>query len=173
MHIVNSEYKTPKQNINKGSFVGQYTINPSTSANGVTIKDTSIQTELSNQIAAGRLPAPKLDSQGNPVTYYAIYFPPGKKISALGSKSCVSGGFCAYHGTVAASKSINEYYYGVHPDFQAGSGCDTGCGSGNIFQNYCIIASHELTEMITGMFQNNSYIFSSRIQSKVTLNNSF
>ena len=148
--IVNSEYKTPTQNISKGSFVGQYTITPSSRANGITIKDTSIQTELSAQIAAGRLPAPQVDSQSNPVTYYAVFFPPGKKISAYGATSCESGGFCAYHSTVAASGTINEYYYGVHPDMQAGSGCDRGCGAGTVFQNYCSVASHELTEMITG-----------------------
>ena len=96
------------------------------------------------------MPTPQLDSQGNPVTYYAIYFPPGKKITAFGSSSCASGGFCAYHGTVAASGSIKQYYYGVHPDMQAGSGCATGCGTGNVFQNYCGVSSHELIEMITG-----------------------
>ena len=151
IHVVNSEYKTPTQNINKGSFTGQYTITPSAGANGATITDASIQTELSAQIAAGRLPAPQVDSQSNPVTYYAIYFPPGKKISAFGSTSCASGGFCAYHGTVAASASRNEYYYAVHPDMQAGSGCASGCGTGNVFQNYCAVSSHELIEMMTGV----------------------
>ena len=147
---MNNEYKTPTQNINKGSFLGLYTITPSAGANGGTITDTNIQRELSAQIAAGHLPTPQLDAQNNPVTYYAIYFPPGKKITAFGSSSCASGGFCAYHGTVAASGATNQYYYGVHPDMQAGSGCATGCGSGNVFQNYCAVSSHELIEMITG-----------------------
>ena len=91
-----------------------------------------------------------MDSQGNPVTYYAIFFPPSVTITLGNSKSCSGGGFCAYHGTVAKGGNINEFYYGVHPDMQAGSGCASGCGSGNIFQNYCQVASHELTEMITG-----------------------
>ena len=149
---VNSEYRTSTQNISKGSFIGQYTITPSLRVDGATVTDDSIQTELSAQVTAGHLPAPQVDTQGNPVTYYAVYFPPGKSISAFGSSSCVGGGFCAYHGTVAASGSRKEYYYAVHPDMQAGSGCASSCGSGNSFQNYCAIASHELTEMITGVY---------------------
>ena len=45
---------------------------------------------------------------------------------------------------------MREIYYGVHPDMQAGSGCDTGCGnSATPFSNYTSVASHELTETIT------------------------
>ena len=151
------EYHTPTQNINPGSFAGQYKITPTSNANGATIDDTVIQSELSAQINAGKLPAPELDSQGNPVTYYALYFPYGKSITAGSSTSCVGGGFCAYHGTVAAAGSVNEYFYGVHPDMQAGSGCDTGCGYGTTFQNYCQVSSHELVEMITGKNPNLKY----------------
>ena len=148
-NIVNTEYKTPKQNINKGSFAGLYTISPI--ARSATITDAIIQSEISSQITAGRLPAPQLDSQNNPVTYYAVFFPPGISINdGAGSVSCVD--YCAYHGTVAASGSLKEYYYGVHPDLQSSSGCYSGCGTGNVFQNYCSVASHELTEMITGKF---------------------
>jgi hypothetical protein len=53
MHVVNSEYSTPSQSINTGSFIGQYTITPSAAANGAFITDVSIQSELSAQIAAG------------------------------------------------------------------------------------------------------------------------
>ena len=142
------EYHTPTQNINPGSFVGQYKISPSPSANGATIDDTVIKSELSAQITAGKLPAPELDNQGNPVTYYALYFPHGKTITAGSDKSCSI--FCAYHDTVDAAGSVHEYFYGVHPDMQAGSGCDTGCGYGTTFQNNCQVSSHELVEMITG-----------------------
>ena len=159
--VVNSEYKTKSQNISTGSFVAQYTITPSANANKSLIDDADIMTELSNQIKSGHLPAPKLDTHGNPVTYYAVYFPPGISITLQGITSCSAWGFCAYHGTVAASAStsINEYYYGVHPDMQAGSGCDRDCGSGNIFENNCMIATHELTEMITGMLIDISIIY--------------
>ena len=58
--------------------------------------------------------------------------------------------YCSYHGTVRATGSINEFYYGIHPDFTEGSGCYDGCGGGSVFQNYCQVASHELVEMITG-----------------------
>ena len=148
--VVSTEYHTPTQNINPGSFADQYKIIPSTNANGATIDDTVIQSELTAQITAGNLPAPQLDSQGNPVTYYAIYFPNGKTITAGSDTSCVAGGFCAYHGTVAAADAVNEYFYGVHPYMQVGSGCDTGCGTGTTFQKNCQVSSHELVEMITG-----------------------
>jgi len=137
------------QHFVSGAFQTQVQITPSAGANGSTITDASIQSELTAQIAAGHLPAPALDAQGNAVTYYAIFFPPGKTISQGGSNSCVGGGFCAYHGTVAAGGGHNEYYYGVHPDMQAGSGCATGCGTSTTFGNYTSVASHELVEMMT------------------------
>ena len=145
------------QHIGRGSFVGQFTITPSSSSS--TIDDSTIQTELANQIAAGHLPAPTTDAAGNNNTYYAIFFPHGKTITQGGSSSCVAGGFCAYHGTVANAGG-HEIYYGVHPDMQSGSGCDTGCGSGTPFANYTSVASHEMTETITdcevGLATNNA-----------------
>ena len=59
--------------------------------------------------------------------------------------------FCAYHGTVAGSGTVKEFYYGVHPDMSPSSSCALGCGPGTTFQNYCSVASHELVEMITGI----------------------
>jgi hypothetical protein len=137
------------QTFTSGAFQQQVTITPSSANNGSTIDDSNIQAELTAQIAAGHLPAPQTDAQGNPVTYYAVFFPPGKTITQGGSSSCVAGGFCAYHGTVAASSGHGEYYYGVHPDMQAGSGCATGCGNSTTFGNYCSVSSHELVEMMT------------------------
>ncbi len=152
-----SEYDTTTQSgtrsnqvIGRGSFLGQFAITPSTSA--TTISDSTIQNELVAQIAAGHLPVPTTDAAGNPNTYYAIYFPHGKTITQGGASSCVAGGFCAYHGTVAASTSTGgvELYYGVHPDMQAGSGCDVGCGNAaTTFQNVTSVASHEMVETIT------------------------
>src|SRR6516162_8275920 len=121
---------------------------PSTSA--TTVDDSTIQSELETQIADGHLPAPTHDTAGNINTYYAVFFPHGTTITQGGSSSCVAGGFCAYHGTVAASGSIGEVYYGVHPDMQPGSGCDSGCGNAATnFDNQTSVASHEMTETIT------------------------
>ena len=136
------------QSIGRGSFSERVIIPPSTNASS--ISDATIQTELVNQIVAGHLPLPTTDAAGNNNTYYAIFFPHGKSITQGGATSCAAGGFCAYHGTVVASFPVGEIYYGVHPDMQAGSGCDTGCGSGaTAFDNYTSVASHEMVETIT------------------------
>ncbi len=134
--------------VNTGTSVAPVTITPAAARNGATITDAQIQAELDAQIAAGTLPAPTTDASGKPVTYYAVFFPPGKTINQGGSNSCVAGGFCAYHGTVALTAAHGEYYYGVHPDMQPGSGCATGCGSSTTFGNYTSVASHELVEMM-------------------------
>jgi hypothetical protein len=147
---------TSSQTIGRGSFLHQYVITPSTTS--TTVDDSTIQTEIAAQIAAGHLPAPTTDGNGNTNTYYAIFFPNGTTITQGGTSSCVGGGFCAYHGTVAPAGSLREFFYGVHPDMQAGSGCDTGCGAGSPFGNYTSVASHEMTETITdsevGLAQN-------------------
>ena len=76
-----------------------------------------------------------------------INFPPGVKITIQGGSSCVSGGFCAYHSTIATSPNS---YYGVLPDQSPGSGCDLGCGhAAAMFDNYSSVASHELIEAVT------------------------
>ncbi len=135
------------QIIGRGSFAAQYVITPSDTSNP--IDDSAIQTELANQITGGHLPAPTTDAAGNNNTYYAIFFPHGMSITLGTSGSCVSGGFCAYHGTIA-NVGGNEIYYGVHPDMQAGSGCFTGCGSNpTVFENQTSVASHEMIETIT------------------------
>ena len=126
-----TEYNTnfsggTNQIIGRGAFVIQVAITPSTTA--IPLDDSAIQTELVKQINAGHLPAPTSDAAGNNNTYYAIFFPHGQRVTQGGTGSCVAGGFCAYHGTIAAGGSVGEIYYGVHPDMQAGSGCDTGCG---------------------------------------------
>ena len=129
------------QTIGNGSFAGQVSITPAASRNGTTITDAQVQAELAAQISAGHLAAP------NANTYYAVFFPKGKKISQGGSSSCVSGGFCAYHGTVVGSSAT--WTYGVHHDNSSGSGCDSGCGSSTAFKNMSSVASHELIETVT------------------------
>jgi hypothetical protein len=148
------QYNTPVsggtgQTFGNGTFGGLFQIVPSAGNNGSTIDDTNIQAELLAQITAGHLPAPVLDSQGNPNTLYMIYFPPGKTITQGGSSSCVGGGFCAYHGTTSSTFQSHNVLYGVLPDMQAGSGCATGCGNSTTFGNYTSVTSHELTEAMT------------------------
>jgi len=137
------------QNIQHGAFVDQFTITPSVTSSTVT--DDQIRAELASQIIAGNLPTPTNDAQGNAHTYYAVFFPHGIVINLDGSLSCQI--FCAYHGTVASvmvgGKSY-EFYYGVHPDMQSGSGCESGCGTAaQPFGNYTSVASHEMIETIT------------------------
>ncbi|HET7784909.1 MAG TPA: hypothetical protein VFL36_02985, partial [Myxococcales bacterium] len=137
------------QAIARGGFVSRIQITPSAANNGSTIDDTQIQSELAAQINAGHLPVPTTDAAGNTNTYYAIFFPSGKTITQGGSSSCVAGGFCAYHGTIA-NVGGHEVYYGVHPHMGSGSGCATGCGnSPTTFQNQCSVASHEMIETVT------------------------
>jgi hypothetical protein len=136
------------QIIGHGSFSMQVTITPSAANNGATIDDVQIQAELSAQIAAGVLPAPTHDANGNNNTYYAVFFPHGKVLTLQGLSSCTF--FCAYHGTIANAGGAGEIYYGVHPDFQSGSGCELGCGAAATqFGNYTQVASHEMIETMT------------------------
>lgn len=121
-----------------GTSGGSITITPAKVSG--TIDDTAIQTEISNQIASGKLPAPDDN------TYYGINFPKGLTITQGGSSSCVQ--FCAYHGTFV--RNGQNVYYGVLPSIEAGTGCETGCGSSpTMFQNYTSVASHELVEAVT------------------------
>jgi len=148
------QYNTPVsggtgQTFGNGTFAGLFQIVPAAGNNGSTITDTQIQSELLSQITAGHLPAPVLDSQGNPNTLYMIYFPPGKTISQGGSNSCQAGGFCAYHGTTSSTFQSHNVLYGVLPDMQAGSGCSSGCGTSTVFGNYTSVTSHELVEAMT------------------------
>jgi hypothetical protein len=149
-----AQYDTPasggtNQTIGNGTFDGLFQITPSSANDGSTIDDSNIQAELLAQINAGHLPGPLLDAAGNVNTIYMIYFPPGKTITQGGSSSCVSGGFCAYHGTTSTTLNGKNILYGVLPDMQAGSGCAQGCGTSTTFGNYTSVTSHELTEAIT------------------------
>jgi hypothetical protein len=137
-----SEYNTPTQTIGRGTFAGTVNITPASSRNGSTITDASIQAEIAAQINTGVLPAPDAN------TIYMINFPKGKAINQGGSNSCVSGGFCAYHGTF--TRNSQDVFYGVLPDMSSGSGCDTGCGNDPTpFNNQTSVASHELIEAVT------------------------
>jgi len=153
MTWLNTDYKTttPAQTISAGTFAGQIQITPSaanapsaqsvcTTSGALRVKDVQVQAELKLQIAAGKLPAPDAN------TYYALYFPAGVGIEQGGSCSGVQ--FCAYHGTVAASTGIGEFYYGVLPDFTSAAFA-TGCGTSTQYNNVTSVSSHELIEAIT------------------------
>ncbi len=134
------------QTIGHGTLGGTFTIPPSVTSS--TISDPQIQSELQQQILAGHLPPPSVDAGGNVNTIYMVYFPHGKTITQGGSNSCQGGGFCAYHGTYVHNSL--DIPYGVLPDMQAGSGCDTGCGNaGTTFGNETSVSSHEFAEAIT------------------------
>jgi len=137
-----TEYNTtsPAQAIGHGTYYGAVTITPSIT--GTSLTDAQIQTEINNQINSGKLPVPDAN------TLYMTYFPAGVSITQGGSSSCVSGGFCAYHGTFNGTKG--EIYYGVMPDMAPGSGCNTGCGSNATwFNNATSVSSHEMIEAVT------------------------
>ena len=137
---------TSNQKIGHGTFAGKFTINPSICPGpaACNITDAQIQTELTNQINSSHLPPPQTDGQGNINTYYSIYFPPAVTISLdPTTRSCVQGGFCAYH---ANTSSLIPY--GVFPDFSAG-GCSVGCGLGTTLQIATIASSHEMAETVT------------------------
>ena len=126
------------QVIGRGSLGGSITLNPSTS--GTSVDDTSIQAEITKQIASGTLPAADDNS------IYMMNFPKGTTITMQGSASCQV--FCAYHGTFKVSGQ--NVYYGVIPSMEPGSGCDLGCGTDpNYLNNTSSVASHELVEAVT------------------------
>ncbi len=144
---------TSNQSIGHGSFATTVTITPAqcptggTAATPCTVTDAQIQTELANQInTTHALPGPQTDGLGNINTYYAIYFPPNTTIQLdATTKSCVKGGFCAYH-----SDTGSNIPYGVMADFSSG-GCSTGCGAAGstTFQIVTGVSSHEMGEAIT------------------------
>jgi len=135
------------QRIGRGTFAGVVTITPGGSHSGTTLSDSDISSEIAAQIAANKLPPPSKDASGNTNTYYAVFFPPGYTIhDPSGGSSCQT--FCSYHS--AATSGSNTLYYGVHPDFGVGSGCDVGCGNGStLLQNLTMNASRTLVETIT------------------------
>lgn len=139
------------QTIGRGTFGGTFQIVPSAANdpanNGFFITDDQIQAELLAQIAGGHLPAPLLDASGNPNTLYMIFFPSGVTINSGEGLSCIA--FCAYHGSTFNTFNLKNVLYGVHPDMQAGSGCDLGCGFSTTFGNSTAVTSHEFAEAIT------------------------
>ena len=152
----NTVTPTPTANLGKtnqrigwGTYAGLVSVTPSTANGGTHILDSQVQSELSAQIVAGHLPAPQKDAAGNNNTDYVVYFPAGTSICIDGGGGCsmASGGFCAYHGTIANVPGYGEVYYTVMPDFTPAAG---GCGTDPVeFHDATSVLSHELVETIT------------------------
>ncbi len=135
-----SEYDTSAQKIGKGTLAGTVAIAPHGARKA--LSDAQIEKELAAQIKSGKLPVADAD------TLFMIHFPPGVRITMGGSSSCESGGFCGYHS--AFKRGGKRVAYAVIPDMSAGSGCDTGCGSGAApFDVVTSVSSHELVEATT------------------------
>jgi hypothetical protein len=145
MHFL-SEYSTTTQSLGAyATFVGSFAIVPL--HGGAAITDADVQSELTQQIALGSLPAADAN------TIYMIHFPPGVAVTGPLSTgvSCVD--FCGYH--YAGGGVI----YAILPDQSGGCapgppGCNTSttarcCGDRTAFQNLTKTASHELMEAIT------------------------
>jgi hypothetical protein len=112
--------------IHRGTFIGQYVIEPEFKRD--LVHDKEIHTELEHQISIGKLPA------SGPNVLYMIYFPSNVVIEAFGLRSCSS--FGAYHFATMTHRSSNVYY-GVMPD----------CGYS--FSNHTIVSAHEFAEATT------------------------
>ena len=124
------------QHIGHGTGAAAVTITPAIKTGN--LSDQQIQTELTGQITAKKLPAPTAN------TLYMIHFPHGVTIKNGSGTSCKD--FCAYHGTTS-----KEVFYSVMPDQGAGSGCEKGCGTPGMSQVdlLTVSASHEIVEAVT------------------------
>jgi len=131
-----SQYDINGYNIGHGTLKG--TVNISNPQPGNTVTGGLIENVLANEIATNNnFPQPSDN------TLYFIYTPPGAFVSALGSGSCISGGFCGYHDNIPGTK----IYYAVMP-YPSCGGC-TSFGELDTFQAITQISSHELCEAIT------------------------
>ena len=156
------------QAILPGSLGGNVVISPLKCAPGGSncqLTDQDIQDELARQIKLGFLPAPTLDCTGNTNTIYMVDLPPNISLSGPGGSgnSCVSMGFCAYHGTGTYGPSNIPLVYAANMDLFTGP-CSFGCG-GNAtpLQDTTSLHSHELVEAVTdadiGLVTGNNYAF--------------
>lgn len=103
------------------------------------VSDMQIASELEAQVTRGALPAPDVD------TLYVVHTPPAVRVTFGGTSGVSCRDFCAYHNTVAGTRTLT---YAVIPDLGS-NGCENGCGRGTVFQNTCESASHEIAEAIT------------------------
>jgi hypothetical protein len=121
-------HKGTKQNIGRGTYLGQIVITPKNTS--TSLEDSDIQKEIKYQIKKGVLPVADLN------TLYMVYFPQNVSIDLDGLQSCQD--FGAYHFAVNDVKlAKNNIFYAVEPD----------CG-GSI-ANITFAASHEFAEATT------------------------
>ena len=129
-----SEYNTPTQKIGKGSFIGSY----SHLKNLRSFLNASDLSHFMFGLVKNGIIKPNENS------YYPIHFAPN--ITLEGACSI----YCAFHSTYDISSIYNKtkyLYYGVHPDLSGA--CNGFCGTSNVYENTCMVASHELVEAIT------------------------
>lgn len=165
------EYNTPAsggtgQQIGAGSVLAPVQIAPAAPANATTIDDAQIQAELFNQIQAGTLPQPAVDSHGLANTTYALYFPSGVNICQDSGLTQCSGFppgnptgspvFCGYHSSFAlldqSNQKVGDVRYIVLPDSASSlwqSGCADSSSANPAARGLEAVASHELAEVIT------------------------
>jgi len=131
-----SEYDINGYNIGHGTLKG--TVNITNPQPGNTVTGGLIENVLAHEITTNNnIPQPSDN------TLYFVYMPPGTFVSALGSGSCISGGFCGYHDNIPGTKIC----YAVMP-YPSCGGC-TNFGELDTFQAITQISSHELCEAIT------------------------
>jgi hypothetical protein len=128
---------TTNQELGFGNFVGQKTIVPFNKKKRLT--DLEIQKELKMQLAAGNLPLPKVDAEGQILTLYMIEFP---------ANISIVNGCCGYHNNIQFRGK--PLLYSVLPDLSPRGTCFVeGCGSGTVLQNSQNVHAHELAEAVT------------------------
>lgn len=121
-------HKSTKQEIGRGTYLGQFQIKPKNKNTQLT--DEDVQKELKKQIKKGKLPPSDLQ------TLYMIYFPRAVSINLDGLRSCID--FGAYHfATNDVKLSKKNVFYSVEPD----------CGSS--IASVTFAASHEFMEATT------------------------
>ncbi|PWU19724.1 MAG: hypothetical protein C5B49_05290 [Bdellovibrio sp.] len=126
------------QTIGRGSYGGEFVIQPTNTATALDDKD--IHVELEAQINKHVLPTPDAN------TLFMIHFPSNISITIDNMKSCAQ--FCAYHFSYQ-STTYGPVYYGVMPDFKTGP-CSFACGfSNNAFDITTAVSTHELAEAVT------------------------
>jgi hypothetical protein len=133
------------QHIGPGSVVTQHTLVPST---GATFTDADLQAELASAIAAGDLPPPTFDSQGNMNSVYMVQLPPGVTLT-LGGSGTLCTDFCDYHSNLTGG-GTGAVPYAVFPDLGSNSSCSVVCGASSVpIDNLTALESGALVDMIT------------------------
>jgi hypothetical protein len=133
------------QHTGYGRFRARAVLTPTNPDDHSLDNSTDIQAQLLAGINAGTIPAPTADSQGNPNTVYAMFFPSNDVITQGGNTSGVQ--FCAYHYATTMTYNGMHLPYLVLPDPTA-AGISSGCGTSTATQNLQSFASHELIEAI-------------------------